>query len=181
MLVDINLLPKKEYKSRKPFIIFGLLFLLTITLTVGFGLWNYYLNDQIERLNNDLHQQQIANAELQSEIDGDEEYQAAQQLSDLTNELENHLSSTSEIVNELDATIPSNASLTSFNFRNDSIELIVETATNEHAVTFYQDLQTIEQFNEVSIHTINYIESDDYYTTRYTVSLQQEEEVESSE
>ncbi|MDQ0351999.1 Tfp pilus assembly protein PilN [Alkalibacillus filiformis] len=180
MLVDINLLPKKERKSKKTLVIYLLLCLLTLALLGGFIFWSYSISEKIDRLESDLHQQEIANAELQSEIDGDEEYQTAQQLSNITSELDQLMMSTNEIVNDLDMIVPSNAELTSFNYSENSIELIVETMTNEDAVTFYQDLQMIDHFNEVRIHTINYIESDDDYTTRYTISLQ-EEEVENNE
>ncbi|GAA0450539.1 hypothetical protein [Alkalibacillus silvisoli] len=181
MLVDINLLPQKETKSRKTVYTYSILVLFTLIVTVIFSFWVYDLNQEKQMLESELYQKEMTNADLQSEIEGDSEYHQSQRLQSLTDDIDYFIYDLSGVISELGSLVPTSGELQSFNYSGDTIDLTVQTATNEQAVLYYQDLSDLESFNEIDIHTINYIEDDDYYVTNYTVNLHQSDEEENDE
>ncbi|WP_188207304.1 PilN domain-containing protein [Alkalibacillus aidingensis] len=174
MLVDINLLPKKE-KNRTPFWIYFTLSLFTFVVVTGAGYLVWDLNQQQQTLSDRLQQTERTNAILQAELEGDEEYQRAEALAQLIEELDGGFSNTTAMMSRIIDAIPSGGMLISFRLDELTIDLTIQTNTNEQAVSYYQALRALDGLNDVTIHTINYNENEDHYVTSYTVNLETEE------
>ncbi|NIK11587.1 hypothetical protein [Alkalibacillus almallahensis] len=176
MLPDIDLRPKKEKKNRTG--LFPIIFILVVTLMVvgGFGYWTWTLEQDNASLEQALQQQKQQNDALQSELEGDESEQQSEQVEPLVTQMEAAIVEMEPIMKTITGYVPRNGDLIAFNEQEGVIELTVQTESNENAVAFYQDLSEVESFHDVMIRTIDYMESEDYYLTNYTVYLQAEEE-----
>ncbi|GEL78148.1 PilN domain-containing protein [Tenuibacillus multivorans] len=172
MLVDINLLPKRPKKNYSSIILYTLLSGITIII-IGCGTMMFWTNAQtVERVEEHVNQQKKINAVLQSKLQGGVEEQRANELQDMIHQLKQNSISISNVMSKILELVPSNSSLDAFQFHEQQIDLTLTSPTNEQAVDFFLQLKSVKTFAEVSIHTINYVETEDHYVTNYTVHLQ---------
>ncbi|MDQ0159818.1 hypothetical protein [Alkalibacillus salilacus] len=176
MLPDINLRPKKEKKNRTGILPIVIMLVVTLILVGGFGYWTWTLQQDHDSLEQELQQQKQQNNALQSELEGDGTEQQPEQVERLVTQMEEAMVEMEPIIKTITGYVPRNGDLIAFNEQEGVIELTVQTESNENAVAFYQDLSEIESFHDVKIRTIDYMESEEYYLTNYTVYLQTEEE-----
>ncbi|WP_175615025.1 PilN domain-containing protein [Piscibacillus halophilus] len=178
MLVDINLLPKKEKKQVSHFTFSTTLIGITLLL-IGLGVWGYLGQAQdLNQVNQDISQKTKMNQVLQSEVEGSKEVKQAQLIQGIAEQL---TTNTSMIMTDIVEEIPRGGRLNAFKLNEHEIELNVTTETNEQAVNFYQVLEGFNLFDEVVIHTIHYNQDGDHFTTNYTIHLPYTEEEEGDE
>ncbi|RPF50558.1 hypothetical protein [Aquisalibacillus elongatus] len=171
MLVDINLMPKKEKRNYKALFVYVSLTLLTLLL-IGSSALLYWLNHQdLQRVEGELNQQQEVNQAIISEFEGDAEQQQTRAVQEILEDLQVHNTSLSSVLEKALNHLPRQGSLNAFQYNDSHIDLTIQTNTNEQAVEYYQALRESESFESVTIHTINFVESEDYFTTNYTVQL----------
>ncbi|TFB13894.1 hypothetical protein E3U55_15125 [Filobacillus milosensis] len=174
MLVDINLLPKKEKKSVTPFLVYTFMSLLTLLL-IGFGGLMYWSSaEEIKQLESQINQQNKTNLVMQSELEGSTEEKQAKKIQEITQQIRMTIHSISNVMYEVTRLIPAGGTLNAFEMSEIQIDLNITTSSNEDAVKFYQDLQDVKIFDDVTIHTISFVESENNFVTNYTILLQSE-------
>lgn len=171
MLVDINLLPKKKKSTQ---LIFTASFINGLNLTsLGTGGFIYWLQVQdVQALDSQIYEQRSINQNLQHELEGGEEVNQAKVIQTLSEQL---YTDTAGIVSDIHQQIPNKGELIALKLNENQIDLTITTTTNEQAVQFYKKLEEMD-FYEVVIHTINYDQSQNYFTTNYTIHLEASEE-----
>ncbi|WP_027964172.1 PilN domain-containing protein [Halalkalibacillus halophilus] len=176
MLIDINLLPVKEKKNNHPKILFSILGFLSVLVlvTVAFFFWEYEQDRSF--LSERLNQEQALTTELQSELSGDEEFQEAERLEAITTDIQEAIPEATPVLEELLENLPSRSHVEAYQTDQQTVELTVRTSSNIAAVTYFQSLREIEELLDVDIHSISYMDDEEYFVTTYTVHLQEEEE-----
>ncbi|PKR76945.1 hypothetical protein CEY16_14155 [Halalkalibacillus sediminis] len=174
MATNINLLPKREKKNRAPFITFSALFIVTLLLIGLFIFWYWNLQHEAELLDNRLQQEQRTNAVLESEMEGDSEYQDSVRLEEITAGLQQSIQPVTPLMDELFLTLPNSGTINSVQYDLNQMTFTATTNTSEQAVVFYQELAESDLFADVMIHTITFDEENDEYTTNYTILLTSE-------
>lgn len=179
MLVDINLLPKKEKKNYSGFILSLLLGLFTLLVVFIAIFLTWITDDEMRTVSSKLHLEKTAVALLETQVNGGI---VNGDFSNVVEALETNTFPVAETMLEIVKAVPNNGVVEGFQVAENQIDLTITTDRNEHAVHYFNSLQEIETISEVTIHSISYFEEEDTYSSSYTILLQDESEgVESDE
>lgn len=156
MLVDINLLPQKEEKSRSLLMLY-----ILIVLVLAAGLFSiFYFSSLTEKKVNTVQQEITATKQLLE--------QAKMQLADLSqspavNQLENAVkwaeqnrAKTVPLLQHLTALLPDRGYIKNFSFQlPQTVKLTVQFDTNREAAYFLNNLNEAEWITEANLESLN--------------------------
>ncbi|MFE8696884.1 PilN domain-containing protein [Cytobacillus sp. FJAT-53684] len=149
MLVEINLLPQKEKKSKAVYIIFALIILILILAVVIFSLFIKDKNQQVEKLENQMTQ---INVILDAERSKLTAYESSSSINDLETAIKwakEQPYNTVYVLQQLTKILPDRGFVTEFEMNEENtINIAVQFDTKSEAAYYLHSLFTLDWIEE---------------------------------
>lgn len=176
MLVEINLLPKKE-RRKSATIVISASFLLIILFTAIFFYWKFQsIDNQITTLTTEISQTQQLTAIEQEKVTSFESSDSVDQLKSSIDWANEYLILSVPVMRHLTALLPERGFIQSFNYEETgTLTLMVQFDTSREAAYFLDRLNDSKWIQEVDLNTLNAkeesstLETDDFTTNTTTV------------
>jgi type IV pilus assembly protein PilN len=180
MLVEINLLPKKE-RRKSATIAISAIFLIILLITAVFFYWRTQtIKDEINTLTRELKQTQQLTAIEQEKLLSFEANDSVEQLESSINWANEYPILSVPVMRLLTALLPERGFIQSFNYEEiGTITLMVQFDTSREAAYFLDRLNVSKWIQEVDLNTLNAVDESsttetDGLTTSTTTTVEEE-------
>ncbi|MBM7691927.1 type IV pilus assembly protein PilN [Peribacillus deserti] len=156
MLVDINLLPKKEKRNPLQLILLSSIFAVLIVLAVL--TWYVYSAQILERdqLKEQLHNTQSVRGKLEQQTVSQEDGSSVEKLTEAIQWAEDYPFPVSALMKDLTALLPERGYILSFQMQGESsIELSVQFDSSRESAFFLKRLKSSEIISKAAINRID--------------------------
>lgn len=156
MLIEINLLPKKEKRSF--FLLISSITVLVLGLLAGIWLTIYLLSmqDKIEYTNQEITMAQLLKTTLEQQLNQGSDYAAVQMYQDLVQQLEQQELPVTSFLKQLVSLLPQGAKYQSYVFNPDgTIHLSVNFSSMDEISNYLYQLSAYPLTQEVKLNSVN--------------------------
>lgn len=161
MLVEINLLPKKEQRNHSFIVLIMVLSILLIA--TGIYLFNVYsgYKDQIKDIEQEIQLRQEVIADEQAKAKNAEKNNSLQQLNDLIHWSENYPIKTVSLLKHLIALLPERGFFMNFNYVSEgTVQISAQFDTSREAATYLDELIQSQWTKEVKLTAVTTVAND---------------------
>ncbi|MBE6184139.1 MAG: PilN domain-containing protein [Bacillus sp. (in: Bacteria)] len=151
MLVEINLLPKKEPKNIALLFWGGIIFVVIIVFVMFFFFTLQDSKQQLTHIDQKIKHVQALQATEQAKKNSDNTYQDSQKLQSVVDWANQYPIKTVPILQKLTNLLPKYGYMQSFSYTDNAVSVVVQFDTNEETAYYLKRLVDSKYFNNVTL------------------------------
>ncbi|MCH1626581.1 PilN domain-containing protein [Ferdinandcohnia quinoae] len=162
MLVEINLLARKEYKNRANYLIFMIMFLIGLSGTIFLYMQHEKAIITEQQLSSEISMLQKKRAKVEQRYATEQESSDVIKLEKVVKWANDYFIETVPLLNHLTALLPEQGYIQSFSYVDDGIiSLIVQFDTNNQVAYYLASLTNSPYFKQTKINSVTTRKIDD--------------------